>query len=314
MYLAGFNFVMVCNYKTEIYEKICNVCMAGMFLFALLSYLKNGVIYDYSNGSDIRAIPDLWTNTNWQATNINGYCLMSCILPLCNLLNEEEGKLKKIISIILLAVSLYISLVTAARTNLLMCIMAIAIYFMVLLMLKKMEIFIVDKRRFLNTLVILLAVTFLIPIVLLNAENILLKLPLEAFFTRMSNHTLSFSNDGRLEFWRSMIAEIPSHPFGNIKSVKAAHNLYLDVARVSGVIPMFILIIFTIMVIKTALKLISNDKYTEKFRIKNFIIVICLLASFLIEPVLEAKPFIFIMFCMICGMQKAYVINDTEDM
>lgn len=121
---------------------------------------------------------------------------------------------------------------------------------------------------------------------------------------RLNNRQLSISSDGRWEMWANVLQEIPTHFWGNITSVYAAHNIYLDVARESGVIPMILLLIFTIMLLVTAWKLLWDKRYPLDLRMLNGVLIFSLWGSFLIEPVMGAKPFVFISFCMVCGMQK----------
>ena len=168
----------------------------------------------------------------------------------------------------------------------------------------EMYYFYVKRKKTLKKLVLFFAALIVAQVVVLNLDSILYRLPLQAFTQRMSNRQLTISEDGRWTMWATVIKDIPIHPFGNITSVRAAHNIYLDVARESGVIPMVLLFIFTAMVLTTAWKLLWNNQYSIQIRIFNAVLIFSLWASFLIEPVMTAKPFVFIAFCMVCGMQK----------
>lgn len=304
MYFSGFNIISNSEDKEITYMNICKICMYGMFLFAFFSYLKNGVIYYYENGADIRAVPDLWTNTNWQATNFNGYCIFACIISLLEIIAPPKKTFhKNFLSLFLLVVSIYLSLVTAARTNIFICFLVLFLY-VFLLVCKKKNWFVKKKNIFLfvSMLIIIIAA---FPFLILTVDYWISFLPFDAFLERINNRSLSLKEDARWAMWYATIVEIPHHPWGNITNVKTSHNIFLDVARVSGILPMFFLFGFMFLVFKDCIKLFQCDVFTIQFRQKSFILLICLMLSFMIEPVLEAKPFIFNTFCMICGMQKA---------
>lgn len=304
MYIAGQQLIRFADNRESYYKKVCWIIAVGMFLFAILSYLKNGVIYNYEYGKDLRQVPDFWVGqaSLWQATNINGYCVFAIVVSLVSFF-QKARRMKLITAVVIFVGSIYLSLFTAARTNLFLVILVAGCYLLFVILLKK-NIRYVKRKKTLKKLVLFFAVLIVAQVVVLNLDSILYRLPLQAFTQRMSNRQLTISEDGRWTMWATVIKDIPTHPFGNITSVRAAHNIYLDVARESGVIPMVLLFIFTAMVLMTAWKLLWNNQYSIQIRIFNAVLIFSLWASFLIEPVMTAKPFVFIAFCMVCGMQK----------
>lgn len=305
MYMAGQQFIHFADDKEKYYNRVLWIVSLGMFLFAMLSFLKNGVIYNYEPGMDLRQVPDLWIGDAylWQATNINGYCVFAIIVSIVALLQKTKG-VKVLFSVVLLLGSVYLSLVTAARTNLFLVVLVLACYIFLILILKNKKIWYIRRNSVIKGYIILMAGIILAPIIILNFEKVVIYLPMEAFIERMSNRTLSIADDGRWEMWTQVIEGIPTHFWGNNTSVYAAHNIYLDVAREAGVIPMCLLLIFTLMIIVTAFRVICNKRWSMQIRILNSILIFSLWLSFLIEPVMNAKPFVFIAFCMVCGMQK----------
>lgn len=304
MYMAGQQFVHFSTDKVREYKTICWIISIGMFLFAILSYFKNGVVYNYKDGQDLRQIPDFWVGNAslWQATNINGYTVFAIILSMICFFQKKERK-KILLAFILLVGSLYLTLITAARTNLFLIVLIIISYVVLTLLLRQNFRFISRKHTLSKVFMAILGL-ILAQIVILNLDSLLRHLPLGAFMERLNNRQLSISSDGRWEMWANVLQEIPTHFWGNITSVYAAHNIYLDVARESGVIPMILLLIFTIMLLVTAWKLLWDKRYPLDLRMLNGVLIFSLWGSFLIEPVMGAKPFVFISFCMVCGMQK----------
>lgn len=304
MYIAGQQLTRFADNRESYYKNVCWIIAIGMFLFAILSYLKNGVIYNYEYGKDLRQIPDFWVGRDslWQATNINGYCVFAIIVSMVALFQKTRG-IKLLTAVVLFVGSIYLSLVTAARTNLFLVILVAGCYLAFAILLKK-NIRYVERKRAIEKFVLIPVGLIAAQVVILNLDSILYRLPLQAFIERTSNRQLSISGDGRWKMWATVIKDIPTHFFGNITSVHVAHNIYLDVARESGVIPMTLLFIFTAMVLTTAWKMLWNKQYSLQIRIFNSVLFFSIWATFLIEPVMTAKPFVFIAFCMVCGMQK----------
>ena len=112
----------------------------------------------------------------------------------------------------------------------------------------------------------------------------------------------------RFEIWARAISKIPAYPFGwNSISQGYSHNLWLDVARRSGWIPLISLCFITFTQIKR-LKALYNRK--NDIFISFFVSSIsCLLLAFSVEPVIEAVSSAFAMLCLIWGMQNEYAIR-----
>ncbi len=119
---------------------------------------------------------------------------------------------------------------------------------------------------------------------------------------------------GRTERWIGGLESIVTDPFGwEFSRFGYAHNLWLDVARVAGVIPLFFLIIFTFVSFKTwlkTLKLLSSDLFMRSY---IFIFFISIILLFNVEPIMEGMYLLFLLFCMfigfLYGMKKDIRIN-----
>lgn len=119
---------------------------------------------------------------------------------------------------------------------------------------------------------------------------------------------------GRTERWIGGLESIITDPFGwEFSRFGYAHNLWLDVARVAGVIPLFFLIIFTFVSFKTwlkTLKLLSSDLFMRSY---IFIFFISIILLFNVEPIMEGMYLLFLLFCMfigfLYGMKKDIRIN-----
>ena len=119
---------------------------------------------------------------------------------------------------------------------------------------------------------------------------------------------------GRTERWIGGLESIITDPFGwEFSRFGYAHNLWLDVARVAGVIPLTILLFFTVSSIKIwikSLRILRNDLFLRSYVFIYFISIILL---FNVEPIMEGMYLLFLLFCMfigfLYGMKKDIRIN-----
>ena len=110
---------------------------------------------------------------------------------------------------------------------------------------------------------------------------------------------------GRLERWTAALQNLFKYPFGwNLDAPEYgyAHNLWLDIARVSGIFPFIFFVVATV---------ISYRKFFRLLKLKDQAIVplllglnVCFLLSAMVEPVIEAVPLYFYLYLMLWGMQN----------
>ena len=124
----------------------------------------------------------------------------------------------------------------------------------------------------------------------------------EEILTAYQNREVSSTSNayelgGRSDLWSVSLQKLLTHPFG-WSSVDYAHNLWLDIARVGGWLPLFFFILATIAWIKKLLSIIN--KPTNFILLLFSINVAMLLASF-VEPVIDASMLFFSIMMMIWG-------------
>lgn len=102
---------------------------------------------------------------------------------------------------------------------------------------------------------------------------------------------------------RKMLSELPSHPFGNIAVVHYAHNLFLDIAKYTGIIPAASLLLWSIAEVVKQLSYTLGDSSDEWDAIM-FSMATGFMIAFFLEPVLDGLPIIFGAFCYLCGAMK----------
>ena len=121
---------------------------------------------------------------------------------------------------------------------------------------------------------------------------------------------------GRTARWIEAIELLVEHPWGysDLRGVKVhyAHNLWLDVGRVVGVLPFVALLIVTISYGINFLKLLGkNDGFLcSIFLAYNVVFFL----SCMVEPIMEGMALYFYLYVMFWGMQRQYLkIRENVD-
>lgn len=116
------------------------------------------------------------------------------------------------------------------------------------------------------------------------------------------------NSDSRSDLAKAVITDVPSHPFGGLRKERYAHNLWLDVSRFSGWLPLLFLILVTKRWLMTTLAIYRNKELESSYR--SFIVVVSatLFAYFNTEPIIEGAPMLFSFFCVYLG-----IITETKN-
>ena len=112
---------------------------------------------------------------------------------------------------------------------------------------------------------------------------------------------------GRTERWTYALHQLLTSPFGwaesNGTTIHFVHNMWLDVAKVTGIIPFILLLVSTVKSVKTLIRL-SN--YPQNVVIASFIALnACFFLSCFVEPVYGGMH--IFLYVMIWGMQNQYL-------
>lgn len=117
------------------------------------------------------------------------------------------------------------------------------------------------------------------------------------------------SMGGRSDMWLSAIKDMFIHPFGwNPVGYTYAHNMWLDIARIAGLLAFIPFLIATILHIKNLLKSIRS-KYFTNFTAIIFSINVSMLLSSFVEPVIEGSLLFFCLLMMIWGITKSLTVE-----
>lgn len=125
--------------------------------------------------------------------------------------------------------------------------------------------------------------------------------------SRYSDSDVNTAGD-RSVAWKLGFENLYEYPFGGepMNRVSYYHNLWLDIRKVSGIIPFLIMIAFTFINYKFLfynhnLRSISNS-LLEFSRIG----FVTLLLIMFVEPIIEGSPLVFYFFIFYCGLNKSF--------
>ena len=114
------------------------------------------------------------------------------------------------------------------------------------------------------------------------------------------------SGGGRLDRWLDGIDNIIFNPFGGGDSEYFfAHNLWIDVGKVAGIIPLFLLIFITIRAMISLYKLILNKKISMFYKTYFTSLFLSFLLTCFIEPITQGAFQHFLLFMLMCGFLQA---------
>lgn len=152
-------------------------------------------------------------------------------------------------------------------------------------------------------------VIIVILFILLIHVSIIDQTVVEAYQNRDVGNGSIDSVGGRTDLWYLALNNIFKYPFGwlNIEGASYSHNLWFDIARVSGILPFTI---FLIISIRTYRKLFNLLMVKKENVVSLFLgLHICFFLTLFVEPVLEAIPLYFYLYMMLWGMQNRLLIQ-----
>ena len=113
----------------------------------------------------------------------------------------------------------------------------------------------------------------------------------------------------RSELWSQSISNILAHPFGYAKDIYA-HNLWIDFGLNGGIVPFALLVIFSVSSLITCIRFVKYANISDTTKSMVILSYIAFNANFMLEPILDGVPFMFFMYCMICGaVQETYQLS-----
>lgn len=108
----------------------------------------------------------------------------------------------------------------------------------------------------------------------------------------------------RTELAADVINKISEHPWGGLEYMQYAHNMWIDCARVAGIVPLFILLIITVLYIRSLWRIYRQKIDTSCCRDMIVIMGVSMLVYMNVEPILEGCPLLFAFFALFLGVMR----------
>ena len=275
-----------------------------MLLLALVvGYTIHGALNSYlyfagyraENGS--RKWMDIWKRSFIPGTQHGMYYLPSFAMVFPAIIFFKKRKIMNVSMIIATLFFSYTSLVTRSRMSVLILALVIVgqILLLVLLEKNKMKIVLSNKKVLIYGAIVLL--------IMIAAAISLMNTSIVKIFIENMGKDGGILNNVRFTAQRNVLKALPSHLMGGMdKSVigyNYAHNVWLDMAKLTGIIPFTIFLIYTLVTVYELVRfLIKKDVSTDAKLIVSGMYVVFFL-YYLVEPAMEANinymtPWIFL--------------------
>ena len=132
----------------------------------------------------------------------------------------------------------------------------------------------------------------------INESNLMLRFVINDY-TGVAEGSTSLLQ--RLQMPARAMKEIAKHPFGGNIDSAYYHNMILDIARISGIVPMFFMIAYLLRMAGNLLK-IYRHKVNRKMCFMILSVYMGFWLNFMVEPVMEGLLNHFLMMCLLDGM------------
>lgn len=263
----------------------------GFALHAVLNYLVN--IGTANRG----LLVDFWSGSYWSATGSGFLNTMIFSLLVYFLAIEKRCWIKASFAILTLGCVLYM-LMLGNRTQLLILIVTSIVIGTLYLLERGSWSSVAKSFAGICSLIIIFVVCYHLN--LFGLSDLLIKSNLAARF--LEGTEMSKSNAERISQLIAGIRNLYQHPLGGQKSQMYFHNMWLDICRIAGLIPMVLMILYNAVTVRNATCLFRNKQIDIGTRYLIISVYTGCLMNCLVEPVLEGLVSFFLSFCLINGI------------
>ncbi len=310
-YLTGKVFVELSSNDKTLVDNL----LILMFFFSLIVFLSiakdigiNGYISTHRN---ITIIGE--NNEDKAATGINAMLMVWIVMSgfiFYQARDLLENK-RKLFSLFMSVLAIAASLRLGSRTGL------------VLVLASSLSIIIFNFRQYSHIGKLWLIV--MITVVVIGVGNFIANN--EEIFVAFENRNNSeeygtSTGGGRTVLWEYFGTRILDYPLGNMPTNETksayAHNYFLDISRVAGIIPLTLIILFTLSALHNVKKLLFSTNIPPYIRNIILVLNIGFYLNFMVEPILDGYFSVFMLYLFICGIssmliKKSLKINSKQN-
>ncbi len=310
-YVVGYHIILDAK-KPYINEK--TICLLiGLIVLALFLHGSVSIFSTPEKDLEKRLINDIVIGKKGlTATNTAGYLnLMAAMLFYGSFMQKNLAK--KIVIIMLSVTAAYCGLLSATRTPVIMFVLVFFVCLICKILIDKAE-----RKTNVKILFITLAV-IAITAALYNANAFKMKDNYEqtSMYKRLNEtdiDTKSSDNTRRARYGEVFIS-IFENPMGMYSEKhEYAHNLWLDMGRLTGVAPFFLMVIFSVMSLMNFLRFFFHIKAKPPTKYLMLSAYTVVFLNMFTEPIMEGLPFLCWIYTLLSGMLKSCLDNfDSEE-
>lgn len=127
-------------------------------------------------------------------------------------------------------------------------------------------------------------------------------------------NALNESSSERITLFTEGLKNLYLHPFGGQKEHYYFHNMWLDINRIAGCIPLILMLVYNIVTFLRAFRLFRDKRIDTGTRYMIISVYAACLINFFFEPVLEGLVSFYLAFCIINGLTDSmYFYNAPPD-
>lgn len=131
------------------------------------------------------------------------------------------------------------------------------------------------------------------------------------FIYRFLDPDTAASDHYRFQLIGEGIKNLWDYPLGGNKGASYFHNYWLDIGRVSGVVPVFLMVMFDLTVVVHMFRLFRQERIDREFRYAILGLYIGFLLNFFMEPIMDGYVSLFYRFTFINGMVEGVYCGGT---
>lgn len=123
---------------------------------------------------------------------------------------------------------------------------------------------------------------------------------------------LSLFSDPRFSVYPLIRDQIYDYTFGgylmDLGGLTFAHNLWLDILYSTGLYSFFIFVGYTLLTLTTVIRTVLSKHINHDIKILILCLYIGMSLQFMVEPIIEGVPYVFMLFCLINGATYRYLV------
>jgi len=216
------------------------------------------------------------------------------------LLIVEQGKLnlvQKLVAMAIFTLSLLCTFRLGSRTQ------AVIATFLVIIAL----VYIIPRQSRNKTLKLFIVLAVGVLLVYLYVPLNLDADYLSVLGSRLENSDNTTSAGGRTDRWTKSLYNLFRKPLGwSFDEFGYSHNLWLDVAQVTGLIPFFAVLFFSYKNVRKTIRAVLKPDGDLSFRTMILAFTIAANLLFFVEPVMQGTFYLFVVYCFFQGAISKY--------